>query len=121
MNFNEIFRKNVAYDNLKNYNRTELYCFSRKYIFGKHMEVQLLLTIIAKLFIVDVCGGFGYTSARFTREFHCVKSVSCLYFPAFGLNTERYGVSFRIQSEYGKIRIRKTSNTDTFQTRVHQI
>ena len=29
------------------------------------------------------------------------------YFPAFGLNTERYGVSLRIQSECGKIRTRK--------------
>ena len=27
---------------------------------------------------------------------------------------ERYGVSFRIQSEYGKIRNRKTPNMDTF-------
>ena len=31
------------------------------------------------------------------------------YFPAFGLNTERYEVSLRIQSEYGKIRTRKNS------------
>ena len=29
------------------------------------------------------------------------------YFPAFGLNTERYGVSLCIQSECGKIRTRK--------------
>ena len=28
---------------------------------------------------------------------------SGLYFPAFGLNTERYGVSLRIQSKCGKI------------------
>ena len=50
---------------------------------------------------------------------HCAKSVrirsfSGPYFPAFGLNTERYGVSVRIQSECGKIRTRKTPNTDTF-------
>ena len=50
---------------------------------------------------------------------HCVKSVlirsfSGLYFPAFGLITERYGVSLRIQSECGKIRTRKTPNTDIF-------
>ena len=43
---------------------------------------------------------------------YCVKSVqirsfSGPYFPAFGLNTERYGVSLRIQSEYGEIRTRK--------------
>ena len=50
---------------------------------------------------------------------HCVKSVrirsySGLYFPAFGLNTERYSVSLRIQSECGKMRTRITPNTDTF-------
>ena len=36
------------------------------------------------------------------------------YFPGFGLITERYYVSLRIQSEYGKMRIRITPNTDTF-------
>ena len=50
---------------------------------------------------------------------HCAKSVrirsySDLYFPAFGLNTERYGVSLRIQSRCGKVRTRITPNTDTF-------
>ena len=48
------------------------------------------------------------------HSFHCVKSVrirgySGLHFPAFGLNTERYGVS-----ECGKIRTRITPNADTF-------
>ena len=37
MNFNEFFRKNVAYDNLKSQDKIELYPFSRKYIFGKSM------------------------------------------------------------------------------------
>ena len=50
---------------------------------------------------------------------HCVKSVriwsySGPYFPAFALNTERYGVSLHIQSECRKIRTRITTNTDTF-------
>ena len=50
---------------------------------------------------------------------HCVKSVrirsfSGPYFPAFGLNRERYGISLRIQTECGKIRNSKTSNIDTF-------
>ena len=31
------------------------------------------------------------------------------YFPAFGLNTDRYFVSLRIQSEFGKIQTRKNS------------
>ena len=56
-------------------------------------------------------------------KYHCVKSVriwsfSGPYLPAFGLNTE-FGlsldkVSHRIQSECGKIRTKKTPNTDTF-------
>ena len=39
---------------------------------------------------------------------------SGLYFPAFGLNTDRHSVSFRIQSEYGKIRTTKTPYLDYF-------
>ena len=41
--------------------------------------------------------------------------ISGPYFPAFGLNTQRYFVSFRIQSECGKIRPRNNSYVDTFQ------
>ena len=53
------------------------------------------------------------------RLVHCVESVrirsySGPYFPAFGLNTERYCASLRIQSECGKIQTRITPNTDTF-------
>ena len=48
---------------------------------------------------------------------HCVKCVnirsySGLHFPAFGLNTERYGVSLRIQSKCGKMGTKITPNTD---------
>ena len=52
-------------------------------------------------------------------HFYCVKIIRIRsyygsYFPAFGLNTERHGVSLRIQSECGKIQTRFTPNTDTF-------
>ena len=43
-----------------------------------------------------------------------IRSYSGPYFPAFGLNTKRYSVSVRIQSECGKIQTRITPNTDTF-------
>ena len=36
------------------------------------------------------------------------------YFPAFGLNTERYSVSLRIQSEYRKMRTRRNSVFEHF-------
>ena len=61
------------------------------------------------------------TNNKFTLngQKHSMKSVyiwsySGLHFPAFGLNTERYLVFLRIQSEYWKMRTRITLNTDTF-------
>ena len=49
------------------------------------------------------------------RTCHCMKSVrirsySGPHFPAFGLNTKRYSVSLRIQSECGKMRTRIAPN-----------
>ena len=43
-----------------------------------------------------------------------IQSYSGPYFPEFGLNAERYGVSLRVQPECGKIRTRITPNTDFF-------
>ena len=43
-----------------------------------------------------------------------IRSYSGPYFPVFGLNTERYRVSLRIQSECRKMRTRITPNMDTF-------
>ena len=57
---------------------------------------------------------FSSDLGAFSYKNHCVKVskygvFSSLYFPAFGLNRERYGLSLRIQSECGKIRTRKNS------------
>ena len=54
-----------------------------------------------------------------SSDLHSVKSVhirsfSGLYFPAFGLNTKRYFVYLRIQSECGKIQARKNSKYEQF-------
>ena len=43
-----------------------------------------------------------------------IKSYSGPHFPAFGVNTERYSVSLRIQSECREMRTKITPNTDTF-------
>ena len=56
---------------------------------------------------------------RLFLVYHCVKSLhirgySGPYFPAFGLNTGRYSVSLRIQSECVKIRTGINPNTDHF-------
>ena len=57
--------------------------------------------------------------SKYLANGRCVKSVrirSCSgpYFSAFGLNTVRYSVSLRIQSECVKIRTRIIPTTDTF-------
>ena len=53
------------------------------------------------------------------KDFHFVKSVrirsySGPHFRAFGLNTERYGASLRIHSDYRKMGTRITLNADSF-------
>ena len=49
----------------------------------------------------------------FTTKNVRIRNYSGPYFPAFGLNTERYRLSLRIQCKCEKIRTRVTSNTDT--------
>ena len=56
---------------------------------------------------------------RLFKLHHCVKIVRIRsyfgpHFPAFGLNTERYRVSLRIQSKCDKMRTGIILNTDTF-------
>ena len=43
-----------------------------------------------------------------------IRSFSVPHFPAFGLNTVRYGISLWIQSKHVKIRPRKIPNTESF-------
>ena len=57
---------------------------------------------------------------------YCVKSVrirrfSGPDFPAFGVNTERCSISFRIHSKCGKILARKTLDTDTFHVVIDRV
>ena len=53
------------------------------------------------------------------RPINDVKSVSIwsfsgLYFPSFGLNMERHGVSLHIKYKWGELRTRQTPNTEPF-------
>ena len=45
-----------------------------------------------------------------------IRGFSSPYFPSFELGTEIFSANLCIQSKYGKIRTRKTLNTDTFYT-----
>ena len=74
-----------------------------------------------KKFRTPVISSESFRTPSLLAHFHCVKGVfiwsfSGPHFPAFGLTTERYSVSYRIQSECGKVRTRKTPNTDSSHT-----
>ena len=56
---------------------------------------------------------FKYCDRRFTRRIYSIRSLPGPDFPAFGLNTEIYSLNLRIQSKCGKMRTRKTPNTNT--------
>ena len=70
-----------------------LWQFSHENLAGSNLNKNCQLPFTEKQF-VRIC--------RFSGRF------------VFGLNTERYSVFFHMQSECGKIRIRTTTNTDTF-------
>ena len=88
--------------------------------------VVFLILILTKIILQNIllCFGFAFFQSQIPAKnyiWYCVKSVrirsySGPYFPAFGLNTERYSVSLRTQSEWRKIWIRVTPNTDNCYT-----
>ena len=93
-------------------------------IFSNHFELNTCQIFQQNRKMGDSWSNIIDTSKLSVKHFlihisHYVKcariwSYSCPYFHAFGLNSERYGVSLRIQSECGKMRTRITPNTDTF-------
>ena len=81
-------------------------------LFGSNVVASLWLA-----FLVDPLGENTKLDklphhAKVGKSVH-IKSFSGPYFSAFGLITERYGVSLCIQPECGKIPSRKIHNTDT--------
>ena len=85
---------------------------------SESLQYQLVAYRIEKRFPEGMVRNTLFYS-NFKHKLHCAKSVrirsfSGPYFAAFRLNKERYQVSLRIQSECGKIRTRKTPNTELF-------
>ena len=56
----------------------------------------------------------AFLSKHFLKSVR-IRSFSSPYFPAFGLNTQRYSVSLCFQFECRRIQTRKSPNTGTFQ------
>ena len=89
------------------------------YTYQNTLLLTFLLLVFKTVESVSFIAFLRWLRIKDNRNSHRVKSVricsfSGLSFSAFGLNTERYSLSLRIQSEYEKIRIRKTPNTGTF-------
>ena len=112
-------KKKITYF-LKNYVASLFTFFEKVFAICKFFTARCLDVRFWDL-LCFICLKFSpqYWYLFLRREKHCVKricirSYSGPYFPAFGLNTERNGVSLRIQSECEKIRTRITPNMDTF-------
>ena len=75
--------------------------------------MYLLVTDKKKVKIIDNFGSYVMINnfGDYVKSV-CIRRFSSPYSPAFGLNTEIYGVNLRIHSECWKIRTRKTLNTD---------
>ena len=85
---------------------------------SESLQYQLVASRIEKRFPEGMVRNTLFYS-NFKHKLHCAKSVhirsfSGPYFAAFRLNKEIYQVSLRVHSECGKIRTRKTPNTDAF-------
>ena len=73
-------------------------------IFAAYPLVVFLLSPIIGKFVSKALL-FNITASKVSKY----GDFSGTYFPAFGWNTEIYGVNLRIQSQYRKIRTRKNS------------
>ena len=89
--------------------------YQAKFAFSTSWYLGIKLLLCTVVFHKVIRKQFAFSvSDDFVKSVR-IRSASGPYFPAFRLNTERYySVSLRIQSEWEKIRTRKTSNTDTF-------
>ena len=95
----------IIFKNSKTFSKIKLSPFPVSF-----KDILAFFHLCFPIFMFFFCGGGGGHCVKSV----CIRSFSGTYFPASGLNTGRSSVSLRIQSECGKKRTRKTSNTDTF-------
>ena len=94
-------RNKAVYLHLKGRNSRIFHNAIRKDHFNLHTD-------LAKMKVMNIDNFYeNYYKLHWVKSVR-IRSISGPCFTAFGLNTERYGVSLRIQSECGKIRNRKT-------------
>ena len=106
--------------------------YTKKIYYWTYFQPRRWLAVLIPYICISICSCNSFAKVKFGLNttfnlhnsqpavlIHCVKSLrirslSGRYFPAFGLNTERYSFSLCVQSECSKIRTRKTPNMDTF-------
>ena len=86
-------------------------------VLGFAVAVTFVLTCLCSFPVLPLTSSSSTSLSQLHSHFVTsvrIRRFSGPYFPAFGLNTKRYGVSLRIPSEYEKIWSGKTPNTGTF-------
>ena len=103
------------------FNLQSLACLKNSHFYAKHGACRTNLYFFNKINGIDITKSskkeveLRGKQKPVTMCSVCIWSSSGPYFPAFRPNTERCGISLRIQSACGKIRTTKTPNADTFQ------
>ena len=87
-----------------------IYVFIYLYNSSGFSSFQLVVGDFRWFQVTPYCNNLGPHSVTTVR----IRSFTGSYFPAFGLDTERYGISFRIQSECRKIQTKETPNMNFF-------
>lgn len=100
-NFNEVFRKNVAFDDIKSHKKVGIHALSRKYIFGKTIGSEIkLIPLPLNLFRVKMKKNVGIRlrAIKFIKE------------------TEQTPSMFKVNKEYQRHSQdpRKTYNMESF-------
>ena len=90
---------------------TKQFWLSGKLCWWSHTLFQ---TVTKLLLVLTVAAFLPFSNNEQFVKSVCIWRLSSLHFPAFKLNTGRFGISLRTQSKYGKIRTRKSPDTDIF-------
>ena len=114
VNFAKFFRINFSQNTpWRQLLVTVEHSLNRDHLFSTYTKFSGKTNISDSPILTCTCVCVSGGEKHYVKSVH-VRSCSGPHFRVFGLNTERYFVSFRMQSECGKMQTKITPNTYTF-------
>ena len=82
------------------------------FLFFYLLQIYIVCILSYSIVFCIFLQSYSYFDFTILRKNVLIRSYSGPYFPVFGLNTERYRLSLRIQSECRKLRTRQQTNSE---------